>query len=250
MIREILCWSLPAAAGPLHAVAIARELYIPTVIVPRFPAHFSALGMLMADERHDFIRTYYSELQDADFPALKTIDEDMAAESKRLLTPGVSVSHQILSRPSLRGAGIHIARAGNASSRLMLAIIARSAIVSMRCTSSATPIIRRKSPSRSSTCGWSRWAAARSCRCRRCRKAAKWNRERRRPVYSRSGRPADRVSGVQRAIDGRPAPRFKGPALVSEYGSTTMLFPGDRLAVADTRRTRDFGEEEDNGRND
>ena len=42
-------------AGPLHAVAIARELYIPTVIVPRFPAHFSALGMLMADERHDFI---------------------------------------------------------------------------------------------------------------------------------------------------------------------------------------------------
>ena len=57
-------------AGPRHAVAIARELYIPTVIVPRFPAHFSALGMLMADERHDFIRTYYSELQSADFPAL------------------------------------------------------------------------------------------------------------------------------------------------------------------------------------
>ena len=40
-------------AGPLHAVAIARELSIPTVIIPWFPAHFSALGMLMADERHD-----------------------------------------------------------------------------------------------------------------------------------------------------------------------------------------------------
>ena len=46
-------------AGPLHVCAIARELHIPTVIVPLFPSHFSALGMLLADERHDFIRTYY-----------------------------------------------------------------------------------------------------------------------------------------------------------------------------------------------
>ena len=49
-------------AGPLHVLAIARELHIPTVIVPLFPSHFSALGMLLADERHDFIRTYYSDL--------------------------------------------------------------------------------------------------------------------------------------------------------------------------------------------
>ena len=49
-------------AGPLHAVAIARELHIPTVVVPRFPAHFSALGMLMADERHDLVRTYWAPL--------------------------------------------------------------------------------------------------------------------------------------------------------------------------------------------
>ena len=44
-------------AGPLHVLAIARELHIPKVIVPLFPSHFSALGMLLADERHDFIRT-------------------------------------------------------------------------------------------------------------------------------------------------------------------------------------------------
>ena len=48
-------------AGPLHVCAIARELYIPTVIVPLFPSHFSALGMLLADERHDFTRTVYSD---------------------------------------------------------------------------------------------------------------------------------------------------------------------------------------------
>ena len=49
-------------AGPLHVLDIARELHIPTVIVPLFPSHFSALGMLLADERHDFIRTYYADL--------------------------------------------------------------------------------------------------------------------------------------------------------------------------------------------
>ncbi len=57
-------------AGPLHVVAIARELYIPKVVVPLFPSHFSALGMLLADERHDFIRTFYSDLATVDFATL------------------------------------------------------------------------------------------------------------------------------------------------------------------------------------
>jgi len=45
-------------AGPIHATAIARELSIPTVIVPPSPGVFSAWGMLMADLRHDFGQTY------------------------------------------------------------------------------------------------------------------------------------------------------------------------------------------------
>jgi len=44
-------------AGPLHAVAVAREIYIPTVIIPKMPGTFSALGMLMASWRQDFART-------------------------------------------------------------------------------------------------------------------------------------------------------------------------------------------------
>ena len=43
-------------AGPLHAVAIAREIFIPKVIVPKVPGTFSALGMLMASWRQDFVR--------------------------------------------------------------------------------------------------------------------------------------------------------------------------------------------------
>lgn len=44
-------------AGPLHAVSIAREIFIPTVIVPKLPGTFSALGMLMASWRQDFVQT-------------------------------------------------------------------------------------------------------------------------------------------------------------------------------------------------
>jgi len=68
-------------AGPLHVLAIARELHIPKVIVPLFPSHFSALGMLLADERHDFIRTTYADLASVDFKTLVAVHEEMAKEA-------------------------------------------------------------------------------------------------------------------------------------------------------------------------
>ena len=61
--------------------AIARELHIPTVIVPLFPSHFSALGMLLADERHDFIRTYYSDLAAVSFSDLVATHDEMVQEA-------------------------------------------------------------------------------------------------------------------------------------------------------------------------
>jgi N-methylhydantoinase A len=45
-------------AGPLHGAALARELRVRKVIVPRAPGQFSAWGMLMTDLRHDFICTH------------------------------------------------------------------------------------------------------------------------------------------------------------------------------------------------
>src|SRR5258708_34535536 len=72
-------------AGPLHVVAIARELHTPTVIVPLFPSHFSALGMLLADERHDFIRTFYADLATVDFAALLQIHAEMLPEASAAL---------------------------------------------------------------------------------------------------------------------------------------------------------------------
>lgn len=44
-------------AGPLHAAALARELGIPTVIIPARPGLTNALGCLVADLRRDYVRT-------------------------------------------------------------------------------------------------------------------------------------------------------------------------------------------------
>jgi N-methylhydantoinase A len=44
-------------AGPLHATALARELAIPTVLVPARPGITNALGCVVADLRHDYVRT-------------------------------------------------------------------------------------------------------------------------------------------------------------------------------------------------
>ena len=82
-------------AGPLHVCAIARELFIPSVIVPLFPSHFSALGMLLADERHDFIRTVYSDLASVDFTRLVSVHDEMVAEAKASLRHGKEAQYQI-----------------------------------------------------------------------------------------------------------------------------------------------------------
>jgi N-methylhydantoinase A len=82
-------------AGPLHVCAIARELHIPKVIVPLFPSHFSALGMLLADERHDFIRTFYCDLASLDFKALAAVHDEMARDAKKSLRHSAHAQWQI-----------------------------------------------------------------------------------------------------------------------------------------------------------
>ncbi|HSV82835.1 MAG TPA: hydantoinase/oxoprolinase family protein [Ramlibacter sp.] len=49
--------------GPLHSVTIARELNIPEVIIPPEPGNFSALGMVLADARVDEVRTFLRKLE-------------------------------------------------------------------------------------------------------------------------------------------------------------------------------------------
>ncbi len=43
--------------GPLHAIDLAVDLHIPRVLVPPAPGLSSAVGLLTADFRHDYVRT-------------------------------------------------------------------------------------------------------------------------------------------------------------------------------------------------
>ncbi|MDX1433619.1 MAG: hydantoinase B/oxoprolinase family protein, partial [Gammaproteobacteria bacterium] len=53
-------------AGPLHAADIARDLGVPRVLVPRFPGITSALGCVLADVRHDYVRSLHRPLAEVD----------------------------------------------------------------------------------------------------------------------------------------------------------------------------------------
>lgn len=78
-------------AGPLHAVAIARELGVPKVLVPRFPGLTSALGCILADVRHDFVQTVNLSFD--------SLDE---SEVDRLLSAQAREGRALLARESVR----------------------------------------------------------------------------------------------------------------------------------------------------
>jgi N-methylhydantoinase A len=72
-------------AGPNHACMIGHELEIPLLIVPRESSIFCAAGMLMTDLKHDFVRSHVGRLQDADWPEIGRLIDQMAAEGAALL---------------------------------------------------------------------------------------------------------------------------------------------------------------------
>ncbi|HEV2547102.1 MAG TPA: hydantoinase/oxoprolinase family protein [Stellaceae bacterium] len=72
-------------AGPLHAVTIARELGIPRVLVPSLPGLTSALGCVLADVRHDFVRTLNRPFADLDADSLDAVFAEQVAAGRALL---------------------------------------------------------------------------------------------------------------------------------------------------------------------
>jgi len=68
-------------AGPMHALAMAEEIGIPRVLVPRHPGNFSALGLLAADIKHDDVRTRVGPLRER-LPALRDAFAEMEAAAR------------------------------------------------------------------------------------------------------------------------------------------------------------------------
>lgn len=78
-------------AGPVHAAAIALELEIPLLIVPRQSSIFCAAGMLVCDFQHDYVQSQKWDLTAIDTEELKGLWADMAARGRETLhSEGVS----------------------------------------------------------------------------------------------------------------------------------------------------------------
>ena len=217
--------------GPLHGVQLARELHIPLVIIPPEPGNFSAVGMLLADARLDTARTYlanYDENALAEalrrFAALE--DESHASLEQEFGPRPVSFGRQVEMRykgqkhslkvevPQEGGLAVLHAvfnreyqrRYGHSNEKAKLEIVAlhstamleirRPALAQLttRSISGATPLARR------------------------------------RPVYF-----ADEGEHLSTDIYDRYAlpAGFKGagPAIIEEYGSSTLVGPRDRFEI-------------------
>jgi N-methylhydantoinase A len=223
-------------AGPLHAVEIARDLQIPTVIVPNLPAHFSALGMLLADVRQDYVRTYYKRLLEADYVALASIFADLLRDGHATLDNAgvepaargfqhwldlryvgqefwlqVPVTEEEIRRGDTdaihrRFSEIHDHRFGHAALDEPLELVnLRLTAIGARPKIEFPKLPRTGADARIGTREIYLDDTARSTTC---------------AVYRR-----EKLT---------PAVEIEGPAVIEEYASTTVLFPGDKLRVADT----------------
>jgi N-methylhydantoinase A len=230
-------------AGPLHAVAVAREIGLRTVIVPTAPGVFSAFGMLFSDLRYDYVRTWFTRLEDAPFDRIERLYRELEAQGRAAIAAASIVPRKIVLKRALdmRYVGQEhavtvdlplgvfekrdraaIKRHFDAMHELRYGTSApdeRAEIVSLRST--VTGVLRKPPQDKGGRGRTARNGNARSAPA----KAAFTGK---RPVY----------------LDGkfRPTPtyaraaltsgnRIVGPALIEEHASTTVLLPGDRLAV-------------------
>ncbi|MGB9113134.1 MAG: hydantoinase/oxoprolinase family protein [Acidimicrobiales bacterium] len=218
-------------AGPLHAAAIARELDIPRVIVPRYPGHFSAVGMLLTDERHDLVQTIYARLDRLDPSRLQAAYREMVdrltgligAERLRVesfldmryagqdFTLPVPIAEHELSADSLeairrRFDEVHQRRYGHHAADEHVDV------VNLRVTGFG----RRDKPRLSGIANSSGGAEPTD----------------RAPVrFERADEAIDAPIYVRDHLG--PGDRIQGPALIEEYASTTIVFAGDIATVAD-----------------
>ncbi|MEO6468722.1 MAG: hydantoinase/oxoprolinase family protein [Acidimicrobiia bacterium] len=73
--------------GPVHAWAIARELGVGRVLIPKAAPAFSALGVLVADSVVDLVRSYVTPLAQVDLDRLARLMRDIAGEAEKELEP-------------------------------------------------------------------------------------------------------------------------------------------------------------------
>jgi len=224
-------------AGPLHASAIAREIGQQTLIVPRAPGHFCAFGMLYSDLRYDYVKTWFTRLDDAPFAEIEKIYEGMISEGKAALASSgikptrvtigyavdmryvgqehpvtVDLSPTVFKRRDRESIKhhfdeVHQQRYGTCAPD------ERAEIVSLRATVTG---VMKKPPLEKIARG-SKAPPAGAHRGKRSVYFAELGKAVATPTFARD--------------ELRAGNRIDGPALIEEYASTTVLLPGDKLRV-------------------
>jgi N-methylhydantoinase A len=221
--------------GPLHASALARELSIPTVVVPPEPGNFSAVGMLLADARLDLSTTFVGVLDAATVAVSKQVFGEMEQEARAALVRDFGAGTVLFERHAEMRysgqrhnikvpisdvddpAGIRQAfdrdykrRYGHADSKAAaeLQALHLSAFVQLR-----RPQLARLP-----------------------RAQAASGRTETRPIYFGAGGMVD--AQVHDRVSLPPGFAETGPAVIEEYGSTTLIWPGDRFEVGELGEIR------------
>jgi len=218
-------------AGPLHATALARELGIPTVLVPARPGITNALGCVVADLRHDYVRTVnkpLSAVTDADIAAIYAQQKEQGETTIR--SEGVPVrelravysadmqfqgqSHILsvaVERPDIGVAGLHKAFAAAYWRRfgIELAEIPPVLVNLHTAVIGARPEI---SLAALATTAPAPTLAAAQVGERRVWFADGWHQT---PIYARDRLPKEAT--------------FAGPAILEQLDCTTVIEPGDRV---------------------
>ena len=68
-----------------YAVALAKELNVPKVLIPARPGITNALGCVVADLRHDFVRTLNRPLDGVEMGEVHGVLAAQEAEGRRLI---------------------------------------------------------------------------------------------------------------------------------------------------------------------
>jgi N-methylhydantoinase A len=82
-------------AGPVHAGRIAHDLGMAGIVVPLYPGVFSAIGLLMSDVKHDYIRSKMAPLSEVTPEDVNDMFERLAAQALEELRSDGFARHHI-----------------------------------------------------------------------------------------------------------------------------------------------------------
>jgi N-methylhydantoinase A len=226
--REFVLFAY-GGCGPLHASALARELSIPTVVIPPEPGTFSATGMLLADARLDDSATFVGPLDEATAATIErafVTMEEAAATALRAEFGTVETRFERFAEMRYRGQR-HNIKVPIPPSNDVPAIRAAFERDYKRRYGHADA----NAPAEFQALHLSAFARLDRPQIERLPRAATQpHAPRTRPVYFASaGGLLDTAVHDRYAL---PAGfRGAGPAVLEEYGSTTIVWPGDTFAI-------------------